>query len=89
MKRGLQEARREALLGLDLQTVICNEWRKQQASAVKGRNSGLSVCGGLLEKAFLPSVHNGFGSLCDGRSLGGSPFVHHSSSLEEEELITV
>lgn len=87
--QGLQEARRDALLGLDLQAIICNGWRKQQFSAVKGRSSGLSGCGGLLENALLPSVHNGFGSLCDGRSLGGTPFVHHCSSVEEEELITV
>lgn len=49
---------------------------------VKGREFRAVVLGWPITNAFLPSVHDGFESVCHGRSLSGSLFVHHSYPVE-------
>lgn len=50
---------------------------------IKGREFWAVVLGWPITKAFLPSVHDGFESVCHGRSLSGSLFVHHFCSVYE------
>lgn len=57
-----------------------NEGRKQELFDVKG-SSGLWFWGGPLKMHFC--LHDGCESVFHGRSLSGSPFVHHSYPRSE------